>query len=389
MPRWSIEVSSLVSAFFMVVATNTLAQSPSFETGGIVGFVADSAGGRVAGAQVTIAGVMGRAETGTDGTFRMGGVPAGGQTLIARRIGFRPESVAVAVRQGIIAEVDVRMRATPIRMTTVVVEGGRVRPAGRLRAFHERRALGFGHFFTAADIDRRNPSVVTDLLRTLPGVRVNRQNGQSLVTFRGQRCAPLIWLDGSPATAGYLDPDLFSPSSLAGIEVYPGPATVPAELMWLRGKGSCGVIALWTRVPEPTGRRRGRAVTAQDLANLITNLKLYTADQVDTPAVADTANPVAPVYPDSLLRAGVSGRAVVEFVVDTSGMPDMDTFGAVASTDGLFTEAVRRAVSDARFSPAVRAGARVRQLVQLPITFSIPTSVKPEKRKPLETGSRT
>lgn len=380
MSRSFIEVSSLVSAF-MVVATNILAQSPPLETGGIVGFVADSAGGRIAGAQVTVAGVRGRAETGTDGNFRMGGVPAGGQTLIARRIGFRPESVAVTVRQGIIAEVDVRMRAMPTQMTAVVVEGGRVRPVGRLRGFNERRAQGLGHFFTAADIDRRNPSVVTDLLRTLPGVLINRQNGQSIVTFRGQRCPPLIWLDGSPATAGYLDPDLFSPSSLAGIEVYPGPATVPAELMWVRGKGSCGVIALWTRVPEAGERRRGRAVTSQELANLIANLKLYTADQVDTPAAADTASPVAPVYPDSLLRTGVTGRAVVEFVVDTAGVPDMETFGAVASTDALFTEAVRRAVNDARFSPAIRAGARVRQLVQLPITFSIPKSVKPEARE--------
>jgi TonB family protein len=361
----------------LVMAAAAAAQSPPFETGGIVGFVADSAGGRVAGAQVTILGVLGRAETGTDGNFRMSGVPAGSRTLIARRIGFRPESLAVSVRQGIIAEVEVRMRATPQQMTPVVVDGGRARPTGRLRAFNERRARGQGHFFTAADIDRRNPSLVTDLLRMIPGVRITRQGAQSIVTFRGQRCTPLIWLDGAPATAGYLDPDIFSPGSLAGIEVYAGPATVPPELMWVRGKGACGVIALWSRVPEIGDRERKRVVTAQDLANLITNLKLYTADQVDTPARPDSAHPVAPVYPDSLLRAGVSGRAVVEFVVDTSGVPDMDTFGTVASTDALFADAVRRAVAGARFSPATLGGARVRQLVHLPITFTIPSGGRP------------
>jgi TonB family protein len=383
MARWFIEVTSVVSTL-MVAAASLLAQSPAMETGGIVGSISDSAGGRIAGAQVSIAGVRGRAETGADGAFRMAGVPAGSQLLIARRIGFLPESVAVTVRQGDPANVDVRMRATPQQMTPVVVQGGRMQAPGRLRAFHERRAQGLGHYFTAEDIDRRNPSVVTDLLRTLPGVRINPVRGQNIITFRGQRCPPLIWLDGTPATAAYLDPDLFAPGTLAGIEVYTGSSTVPAELVWVLGKSSCGVIALWTRVPEGGRRREGRVVTAQDLANLVASLKLHTADQVDTPAVVDTTYPVAPVYPDSLFRSGVGGRTVVEFVVDTTGIPDMDTFGVVASSDALFSDAVRRAVRDARFSPAVHGGARVRQLVHLPITFSIP----PRERKTPESRPR-
>jgi TonB family protein len=370
----------LFPAFASLVSAAVAAgQAASFETGGIVGYVADSAGGRIAGAQVSVLGVRGRAETGNDGSFRMSGVPTGSQILVARRIGFRPESLFVTVRQGVVADVGIHMRATPQQLTAVIVEGGRARPTGRLRAFEERRARGHGHFFTAADIDRRNPTFVTDLLRTLPGVRVNRQNGQNVVTFRGQRCPPLVWLDGAPATAGYLDPDYFSPGSLAGIEVYLGPSTVPPELMWVRGKGACGVIVLWSRMTEAGARHRERVVTAQDLANLITNLKLYTADQVDSPARPDSANPVAPIYPDSLLRAGLSGRAVVEFVVDTTGVPDMDTFGTVASTHPLFAEAVRRAVAVARFSPAVLGGAQVRQLVHLPITFSIPATGKPDR----------
>ena len=377
----------LVSALILAAASRIQAQSLPTETGGIVGHIADTANARIAGAQVSIAGVRGRAETGVDGAFRMSGVPAGSQLLIARRIGFRPESVLVTVRQGVIAEVAVRMRATPQQMTPVVVDGGRVRPTGRLRAFNERRLQGLGHYFTAADIERRNPAVITDLLRMLPGVRINRQNGQSVVTFRGQRCPPLIWVDGAPATAGYLDPDVFSPGSLAGIEVYMGVATVPAELMWVRGQGSCGVIALWTAVPEPTGRRRGRVVTAQELANLVATLKLYTAEQVDTPVAADTAYPIAPVFPDSMLRAGVPGRTVVEFVVDTAGRPDMETFGAIVSTDPIFTEAARRAIGAARFVPAVLAGTRVRQLVQLPITFAITGPVAPPGRSPGESPS--
>src|SRR5687767_7556969 len=96
---------SLPALAFLVAATDAAGQASPFETGGIVGFVADSAGGRIAGAQVSILGVRGRAETGTDGNFRMSGVPAGSQILVSRRIGFRPESLSVSVRQGIIAEV--------------------------------------------------------------------------------------------------------------------------------------------------------------------------------------------------------------------------------------------------------------------------------------------
>ena len=371
MSRLLIAASALV-AFLAGGAAPLSGQSVPMETGGIVGTIADSAGGLIAGAQVSIAGVRGRAETGADGAFRMAGVPAGSQLLISRRIGFRPESLVVSVRQGIPVEVVVRMRATPQQMAPVIVAADRSRPVGRLRGFNERRVQGNGHFFTAADIARRNPQVVTDLLRTLPGVRLNPANGQRVPIFRGQRCPPLVWVDGAPASAGYFDVDNLTPGSLAGIEVYLGPATVPPELQWVLGKSSCGVIALWTQVPEAGPRRRGPVITAQELAALISGMKLFTADQVDSPAVPDSASPVSPVYPDSLFRSGVTGRVVVEFVVDTMGVPNMDTFGVVAATEPLFGEAVRRAVSGARFSPAVRGGIRVRQLIQLPVTFSIP-----------------
>src|SRR5690606_18095702 len=245
---------------------------------------------------------------------------------------------------------------------------------GRMAAFFERRARGMGTFFTAEDIDRRNPSVTTDLFRTVPGARIERVGNENVVVFRGQRCVPLVWIDGMPATAGYLDPDHFAPGTLGGVEVYMGVATVPVELMWMRGKGSCGVIALWTRLDDPPGKQPKRKVSAQELANLVASLRLYTAEQVDEPARADTADPVTPFYPDSLQRSNISGRVLAEFVVDTTGRPEMDTFGVVFSSDRLFTDAVRRAVAIARFIPARLDGSPVRQLMQIPITFVSPVS---------------
>ena len=342
------------------------------QTGAIIGTVRDTAGVVVVGAQASLVGLLGRGTTDTEGTFRLS-APGGERRLVVRRLGFRPETLAVVVPPGGETRVGVRLTPTPQTLAPVIVATSDMRRyPPRLRPFYERRSRGFGRFFTAEDIDRRNPAVVSDLLRQVPGTRITRRGGESIVTFRNQNCTPLIWIDGMPAVAGYLDPDVFQPNSLAGIEVYSGPATVPSELMWMRGKGACGVIALWTRMPDLRVKTPRRQYTALELANLVASLRLYTADQVDVPAAPDTADAVAPIYPDSLLRAGVEGRVLVEFVVDTSGTPDPETFGVVLSTDPLFTTAVRQAVLGTRFTPARREGRVVRQLVQMPFRFEHP-----------------
>jgi TonB family protein len=340
-------------------------------SGVLAGFVRDDAGVAVSGAQVSLVGILGRGASGSDGSFRLSG-PVGPRTLVVRRIGFRPESLAVTLDPGGLTEVTVRLAASVQQLTPLVVEAGRPRYTGRLGPFYERRDRGMGRYFTAEDIDRRNPHVVSDLIRTVPGARVTRRGAESVITFRGQSCTPLVWIDGTPAATAYLDPDLFAPNSLAGIEVYSGPATIPVELTWARGRHACGVIALWTRLDSPRGRQPRRQVSAQDLANAVQALRLYTADQVDVAAAPDSAAPVQPFYPDSMLREGIEGRVLVEFVVDSSGEPEMDTFGEVLSTNVRFTDAVRRAVGQARFTPAVVGGRKVRQLVQLPFRFVVP-----------------
>jgi TonB family protein len=360
----------------LLASSTVAAQAPAPATGSspdagvVTGLVSDSAGIGIAGANLSLLGATTQTYTNADGIFRIQGVAQGDQRLVARRIGFRPETLTVAVPADRGVEVKVFLRAAALRVAPVIIaERGRV--VGRMRGFHERRERGIGHFFTSEDIEKRHPRAVSELLRTLPGTRINYVNGQSVITFRGMRCPPLIWVDGAPATAGYLDPDLFAVTSLAGIEVYPGPATVPAELNWVRGKATCGVIAVWTKMPEARGRVTPR-VSAETLAELIDSLRLYTSDNVDTPAASDSAHPIVPAYPDSLFRANIGGRVIVEFVVDINGRPDMGTFGAVLSTNSRLTEAVRQAVTVARFTPAWLGGKRVRQLIQLPFSFEPP-----------------
>lgn len=342
-------------------------------TGIISGVVEDSLGAPVGGAQIGVRGLRGHGVSEDDGTFRLASVPPGPQVVVVRRIGFRPESVTVSISAGTIHEIRINIKPAPQWVAPVVIDARTAKYTGFMKGFYERRDRGNGVFFTAADIEERRPRFTTDLLRTIPGTRLVTRGPETVVTFRDRNCLPLIWIDGNAATAAYLDPDLFDPTTLAGIEVYKGPATVPASLMGLQGKGSCGVIALWTKRTDPRPKSTAKPVTAQDLANLAASLSIYTSDQVDTPVAAEPGTVMAE-YPDALLSAALPGRVVVEVVVDTLGRADMDTFGTIVSTHALFTAAVRRAVAAGRFTPALLGGKRVRQLVQIPFSFVVPRS---------------
>lgn len=346
------------------------------EAAGVIsGVVREARGAPVVGAQVTVAPVTGggltiarAAVTDDAGQFRVPGMPDGRVVVAVRRIGFQPATVEVTLPAG---EVTIPLVAVPTQLSTVVVRGSRHGPyTGYLADFNRRRDLAIGgRFLTAEDIDRRHPINTTDLLRTVAGVTVAQRGPERVVRMRSNSCDPLVWIDGFPATAGYLDVDAFAPQSLAGIEIYSGVATVPAELRTPDGQGSCGVIALWTRLPEPRPRRSKNAITAEQLAALVASASLYTADQVDRAATLDTTQAFDVAYPDSLRRASIPGTAVVEFVVDTAGRVEPETIGVVTATHPRFAQAAQLAARQARFIPAEKAGHRVRQLIQLPLRW--------------------
>lgn len=92
-------------------------------------------------------------------------------------------------------------------------------------------------------------------------------------------------------------------------------------------------------------------------------------NEVDKPAVLLPA--IAPKYPDMLRQAGVEGRVVAEFVVDTLGRVEMGSVRITSATHPLFASAVTASLSRLRFLPAESAGHRVRQLVRLPFEFGL------------------
>jgi len=355
----------LILSVWLSFAGNAVAQ------GIVTGAVQDSIGTGINGAQISVTGTAIRAESNDNGRFSLRGIPAGPASIHVRRLGFAPTSVDVVVTNGATQHVDFTVTPVAQRLSGVVVQAGQPRHyEGYLAGFYERRDRGFGRFITRDEIAARNPMRMTDMLRMVPGLHISSNDlGESHVRVRGNRCWPSVWIDGSPANAAEFDIDWLQPDNVAGMEIYSGEATVPPEFVDPLGPRLCGTIVVWTQHGEP---RKKRTMSAAELAEMVTRLKVYTAEQVDVPAQADSTAPVTPLYPDTLYRQRVPGHVVAEFVVDTAGRSEPETIGIVSSTDARFSASVARAILQARFIPAQLRGRRVRQVVQQPYAFVVP-----------------
>ena len=339
--------------------------------------VVDSLGRSISGAELTVEGTTVRGVTDERGEVRFNAVRVGPATIRVRRLGFRPATLDIVVDQRVPATSIVTLGQIPQRLATIVVKGG-TNYTGRMAGFYQRRDLGIGHFVSRERLEHDNPSQLTDIFRRLPGVQITSTRFiRNAIRFRGNggSCWPLVWLDGAPLPTAEFDLDFLSPSSIEGIEVYSGISQIPPQFMGSRGLGSCGVIVVWSREGERRAKKPKKVVTATELADMVASLKVYTPDQVDIPARADSLSRPQPLYPETLLFTGVTGQVLAEFVVDTLGHVELDTFGVIASTNPKFTQAVQRALPEWAYAPAMLGGKRVRQLVQQPFTFVVDSAV--------------
>jgi TonB family protein len=96
---------------------------------------------------------------------------------------------------------------------------------------------------------------------------------------------------------------------------------------------------------------------------------VYFEFQVETP-VEPLPGP-RPVYPPALSAAHITGNVLVQFVVDTLGRPEVETFKVLSTTNAPFADAVRDVLPTMRFRPASIHRRLVRQLVQQPFVFTL------------------
>ena len=229
----------------------------SVENGRLLGTVTDAlSNAPVTAAAVSLRGRSQEVQTNRQGGFILSDVPVGVYELSVRHLGYAPLRHMVNVARGATTEVQIGLVPAPLEMEPLVATAVRLRRL-EIKGFYERKRwgelLGLGAFFTVADIERRNPRIISDMImeeasiRRVCGMgsRTCRLYTTRLTTGFGSRCLMQIYLDGILISEEGAADTWVSPVEIAGVEVYKGPASLPAEFSGPNSR--CGVVAIWTK----------------------------------------------------------------------------------------------------------------------------------------------
>lgn len=259
---WLLVASSLVCSLPAAAQKKTV----------LFGVVTNLDGVRLSRVEVTIASRDLRMVTNDSGEFVFDAPPTGRVRLLVKRLGFKQQEKGFTLNEGESKQIDFELEGIPELLDSVVVleKGGN----GRMAEFWARREIGNGAFITRAEIQKRNPYRPSDMLRMLSGVRVSSNGsdadrpvismGRTPIgtrTFRNVQtlagdCKVSYYLDGNWVSPGTFHPDDLSPSTIEAIEVYRGPAEIPAKFR--QRETACGLIVIWTREPPPKQRKDGQ-----------------------------------------------------------------------------------------------------------------------------------
>ena len=213
-------------------------------TARLTGTVLDATSRAVPRASVTVRGAASTAVTTDDGTFVLAGLPAGTRSVQVRAIGYEPRSVVVRLASGKTATTRLVLDKRVDVLAAVNVVGKSVERTRDVTGFDQRRRMGTGNYLTREEIEKRNPLLISDALRTVPGLQIAPGGpGQNRILGRGG-CSPAVFVDGMQVVDGAKDLDaVVRPMDVRGIEVYRGGANTPPEYA---SNSSCGTILVWT-----------------------------------------------------------------------------------------------------------------------------------------------
>ena len=277
-------------------------------TATISGFIRDSAGHPLEGAEVWLVGGK-KTVTGSDGAFRLDGLKGAIRTwLSARHIGHFPSQTSVAAEPGDERAVTIVLANRPYELPEFTVRAAEKEQRHRLIDFVW-RSRGSGHFLTRNDIERshvyqlgqlvmrfmpgKNPATmdepggwggtsyggsVPNLYLELAGFRDPShwafgttdgeqgdygnygRSGSTVMpapyftytlmpgsSFGGQRtsdCPPAVAVNGSSASPGLAVND-FKPDEIEALEIYGG-RSAPSEYD-AGGRNSCGLVIVWLK----------------------------------------------------------------------------------------------------------------------------------------------
>jgi hypothetical protein len=193
--------------------------------------------------------VLAGTRTDTVGLFVIPAPEAGTYRLAVRRGGHHMAvSRDFSVQRNDTSHMELRVVAGTVLLAPVVAVARARNLPPLLAGFYDRaEANRAGRFVTRDRIAERRATRTTDLLRSLAGLSVvpTRRGG---TTLRSRGCEPLVFVDGVyvPLYGMSLD-DVVQPHDLEGIEVYSGPASLPANFARARAP-SCGAVLFWTKI---------------------------------------------------------------------------------------------------------------------------------------------
>jgi hypothetical protein len=240
--------AAVVVGLGAAVASPLPAQSRTpVPSGGIIGRVIDQQSQLPLGrATVSLLGTPLQTATDSGGRFTQAGLGPGTYLLEVRAIGYGVSSWILKLKDGEVVDYTFEIAPLGVDLDPVTVEGRPAYAERRLREFEERRRGGRGVFITEEQIKTSHAATMADLLRAVPGVRLNCRSGNCTAQMtRGARgvCAADWVMDGLPATMS--STPALPVVGIVAIEIYRSPGEAPAEL--LKADSQCGVIAIWTK----------------------------------------------------------------------------------------------------------------------------------------------
>ncbi len=208
----------------------------------------------VSGAKVSLDGTELALVTDVKGRFKFPKISAGQYIIRAEVEGFPVATSTLLLAKGDRLDIEFQVGATEsVTLPELKVEADPtiVSPVAE---FNRRATSGNGRYLTREYIEKRRSANLMDLLRTVPGVRIECPRTDRVCRIRMARAprtcvSPAYFLDGIPA-----DPSVFyltMPTDVEGIEIYQGPSETPPELEGV--KSFCGVVVIWTRIGRKSG----------------------------------------------------------------------------------------------------------------------------------------
>ena len=248
----------LLLSFDLLASSTPLRAQSSFR-----GRVATQGDNSIADAEVSIAGQATQTDSG--GKFAILAVPVGTHLVRIRRIGYAPKVLSATFAANEAKSVTIVLERGPEDLPELNVTVKNVKPVeygwtSRYDDYFRRRQVGLGRFLSRPDIERMHAARTPNLLAGIAGIGLRFYHlgpGGTGVEFR--RCEKVgVWVDGRLQTAptilgenasGALERALgellesIAPSQIELMEVYRGPAEMPAEYLG----DACAAVVIWTR----------------------------------------------------------------------------------------------------------------------------------------------